>query len=146
MRRAFGLAVTVLVFALAACGSGPSDEALARNLIPTTTTTTEAPPEGIFVVVIENGKFTPSNLAFELDEFWIIRWENQDPPREYVITERGGSFESPTIVPGDSWEFDLRTLDDPATADKNEAMALWRYFTFIGNQRVPGIIDLRPAR
>ncbi|HSG78673.1 MAG TPA: hypothetical protein VLD62_03760 [Acidimicrobiia bacterium] len=146
MRRALGLAGAVLTVALVACGSGPNQEALDRNQIPTTTTPTEPPPEGIFVVVIENGKFTPSNLEFELDEFWIVRWENQDPPREYVITERRSNFESPTILPGETWEFDLRTLDDPATADKNEAQALWRYFTFIGNQRVPGIIDTRPAR
>ncbi len=145
MRR-LALWIGLLALIIAACGSGPSDEALARNQVPTTTTTTEPPPEGVFVIVIENGKFTPSNLEFQLDEFWIIRFENQDPPREYVIQERRENFVSPTIVPGDGWEFDLRTLDDPETADENEAEALWRYYTFIGNQRVPGIIDTRPAR
>ncbi|MDX1690114.1 MAG: hypothetical protein R3290_03720 [Acidimicrobiia bacterium] len=143
MRLAIGVIVSTIL--LAACGSGPSQEALDRNQVPTTTTTTEPPPEGIFVVVIENGKFTPSNLEFQLDEFWIVRWENQDPPREYVIQERRGGFESPTIVPGEAWELDLRTLDDPTT-DDNEAEALIRYHTFLGNQRIPGLIDTRPER
>lgn len=136
MRRLIGM-IIVLAVAAAGCGSGPSPEARARNEAPSTTTTTEPPPEGVVVVVIENGKFTPSNLALDLEVEWIVRWENQDPPREYQIISRDrGLFESPVILPGEAWEFDFSGLEPD----------LYRYNTFIGNQRIPGLVDTRPER
>jgi hypothetical protein len=134
--------IALVALAVAACGSGPSGAALERNQAPSTTTTTEPPPEGITVVLIENGKFTPSNLEIALEEIWIVKWENQDPPREYQIISRdrnddGDSlFESPVLAPGDSWEFDFSTLEPD----------IYRYNTYIGNQRIPGLVDTRPAR
>jgi hypothetical protein len=127
---------------VAGCGSGPSQAALDRNQAPATTTTTEPPPEGVTVVIIENGKFTPSNLEIALEEIWIVKWENQDPPREYQITSRDRNaegeslFESPVLAPGDTWEFDFSTLEPD----------IYRYNTYIGNQRIPGLVDTRPAR
>lgn len=141
MRRAIAL-IALLGFAVAACGSGPSEAALERDQAPSTTTTTEPPPEGVTVVLIENGKFTPANLEIALEEVWIVRWENQDPPREYQIisrdrTEDGGFlFESPVLLPGDAWEFDFSTVETD----------IYRYNTYIGNQRIPGLVDTRPAR
>lgn len=127
---AFGLLV-------AACSSGPSPEALGRNLLPSTTTTTEPPPEGVVVVVITNGRFAPSNLSLDLNRLWIVRWENQDPPREYQIVSRDeGVFESPLLAPGDSFEVDFSELPT----------GLYRYHTFLGNQRIPGLVDTRPSR
>lgn len=141
MRSAVALAV-LLGLAAAGCGSGPSQAAQDRNQAPSTTTTTEPPPEGVTVVIIENGKFTPSNLEIALEEIWIVKWENQDPPREYQIIARDRNddgdflFESPVLVPGDSWEFDFSTLEPD----------IYRYNTYIGNQRIPGLVDTRPAR
>lgn len=129
-----GLAVLALL--AAACGSGPSPEALGRNLLPSTTTTTEPPPEGVVVVVISNGRFAPSNLNLDLDRLWIVRWENQDPPREYQIESRDGVFESPVLGPGESFEVDFSELPQ----------GLYRYHTWLGNQRIPGLVDTRPTR
>ena len=132
MRRGIG-PIIALVLIVAACSSGPAPDA--RQELPSTTTTTEPPPEGIYIVLIENGKLTPSNLEIDLDEFWIVRWENHDPPREYTIISRdAGLFESPLLLPGDSWEFDFHTLDE----------GLHRYNTFIGAQRIPGYVETRP--
>jgi hypothetical protein len=136
VRRTIG---TIIVFALllAACGSGPSPEALDRNQPPSTTTTTEAASAEVVVVRIENGKFSPSLLEIDLTKQWIVRWENDDPPREYTIISRtAGLFESPVIKPGESWEFDFSKVEP----------GLYRYHTFVGDQRIPGLIDTRPAR
>jgi hypothetical protein len=141
LRRAIAL-IALLGTVVAACGSGPSEAALERNEAPSTTTTTEPPPEGVTLVIIENGKFTPSNLTIALEEVWIVKWENQDPPREYQIIARDRDdegnpiFESPLLLPGDSWEFDFSTLETN----------IYRYNTFLGNQRIPGLVDTRPAR
>ncbi|MBN2112699.1 MAG: hypothetical protein JW785_01070 [Acidimicrobiia bacterium] len=134
MRRGFGM-IIALALVLAACGSGPSDEALRRNEPPPTTTTTTMPPEGVVIVTIKNGKFSPALLEIELEKEWIVRWVNEDPPREYLLTSRG-VFESETILPGESWEFDFSGLEPD----------IYRYYTFIGNQRVPGMVDTRPER
>lgn len=136
MRRTLLLIPIMSGLIATACASGPSPQALERNQIPAVTTTTEPPPEGVIVVVISNGRFAPSNLSLNLETHWIVRWENQDPPREYVITERTGEFESPVLAPGDSFEVDFSELPE----------ALYRYNTEIGNQRIPGLIDTRPSR
>ena len=134
MRRGFGT-IIALALVLAACSSGPSPEALERNEPPPTTTTTTQPPEGVVVVTIKNGKFSPALLQINLEEAWIVRWVNEDPPREYVLESRG-LFTSPTLVPGESFEFDFSTAEP----------AIYRYYTYIGNQRVPGSVDTRPER
>lgn len=136
MRRTVLLIAILSGLIATACASGPTPQALERNRIPEVTTTTEPPPEGVIVVVISNGRFAPSNLAPSLSTHWIVRWENQDPPREYVIYGRNGEFESPLLAPGDSFELDLRQLPE----------GLYRYYTELGNQRIPGQIDTRPNR
>lgn len=133
MRRGFGMMVALAAI-LTACSSGPAAEVLEAKEPPPTTTTTTLPPEGVVVVTIKNGKFTPALLEIELEEKWIVRWVNEDPPREYVIASKD-VFESPTLLPGDSFEFDFSGLEP----------AIYRYFTFIGNQRVPGMVDTRPS-
>ena len=151
MRR-FIVLVTTFSVALAACGSGPSSAAIERNEQPSTTTTTEPPPVGITVVSIENGRFSPSNLEIELDEIWIVEWRHNDAPvtfadgtvqtREYQIIARDRNdegdflFESPEMTFGDSYQVDFSDLPE----------ALYRYNTFLGNQRIPGLVDTRPAR
>lgn len=151
MRRTIGL-IAVLGFVVAACGSGPSPEAAERNVQPSTTTTTEPPPEGVVVVSIENGRFSPSNLEIDLSEFWIVEWQHNDAPvtladgsveeREYQIISRDrnddGSFvfESPVMHFGDLYQFDFTTLEE----------GLYRYNTFLGQQRIPGLVDTRASR
>lgn len=141
MRRGYGtiIALALLLPAcalvLAACSSGPSYDALARNEPPPTTTTTTLPPAGVVVVTIKNGKFSPALLKLDLEEAWIVRWVNEDPPREYVLEARD-MFTSPTLAPGDAFEFDFSTVEP----------AIHRYYTFIGNQRIPGSVDTRPER
>jgi hypothetical protein len=135
-RVIIGLAFSMTVLA-AACGSGPSEAALALNQLPSTTTTTQPPPEGVVVVHISNGAFQPANLQIDLDTFWIVEWRNDDAPREYQVTSRdAGLFESPILMPGDSFQVDFSQFEP----------ALYRYNTFLGNQRIPGLVDTRPAR
>ena len=137
------LAVTaVLGLIVVACGSGPSPEVLAAGARPSTTTTTEPPPEGVFKVAIRNASFRPSNLTLDLDEFQIVQWENEDADREYVITSRARGddgermFESPVIGPGETWELDFTTLEED----------VHRYFTTLGAQSIPGLVDTRPEQ
>lgn len=137
MRRGIAF-IAVLGLAAAACGSGPSQAAIERNEAPSSTTTTEPPPQGVFTVVIENGKFTPAILEIDLNETWIVRWEHQDDPeRTYILIssdrdENGDRiFESPELQAGDSFEFDFSTVPPK----------IYRYNTFIGNQRIPGMVD-----
>ena len=102
MRTRWVMLTVILALALGACASGPSDAALEADRAPTTTTTTEPPPEGITVVIIEGGRFRPSNLKLDLNEFWIVEWRHEDSAeREYVIQSNpAGKFEdSPTLVP-----------------------------------------------
>ncbi len=40
------------------------------------------------------------------------------------------------IGPGESWEFDFRTLD----------VAVHRYFMTLGAQSIPGLVDTRPEQ
>lgn len=151
MRRLIAV-LAVLGLVLAACGSGPSPEALERNVAPSTTTTTEPPPEGVIIVRIENGRFAPSNLEIDLDETWLVEWHHQDAPitnqdgttveRIYQITARDRDengdfiFESPELAFGDVFQVDFRAFEP----------ALYRYNTFLGMQRIPGLVDTRPSR
>lgn len=151
MRRLIAV-LAVLGLVLAACGSGPSPEALERNVAPSTTTTTEPPPEGVIIVRIENGRFAPSNLEIDLDETWLVEWHHQDAPitnqdgttveRIYQIIARDRDengdfiFESPELAFGDVFQVDFREFEP----------ALYRYNTFLGMQRIPGLVDTRPSR
>lgn len=130
------LVIFAAVFALlgVACASGPSSSSLRTA---TTTTTTVAPPEGVVVVSIQNGAFRPSNLDVNLDVTPIVRWVHEDTAeREYVIAARTGEFESPPLNTGDTFEFDFGTLEP----------GIYRYFSFLGNTRVPGTVDTRPEQ
>ncbi len=151
MRRTIGV-IAVLGLVVAACGSGPSAAAIERNQEPSTTTTTEPPPEGVIVVSIENGRFAPSNLEIELSEVWIVEWQHNDAPitladgtvqeREYQIISRDrnedGSFlfESPIMMFGDTYQVDFSDFPED----------LYRYNTFLGLQRIPGLVDTRASR
>lgn len=151
MHRIIGLVAT-FGLVIVACGSGPSPAAILRDEQPSTTTTTEPPPEGIVVVSIENGRFSPSNLDIELDEIWIVEWQHNDAPitladgtvreREYQIISRDRNeddsslFESPVMVFGDTYQVDFTAFPED----------LYRYNTFLGQQRIPGLVDTRASR
>ncbi len=131
--------LTVIVaMLLGACASGPSDAAIANDRAPTTTTTTEAPPEGVVVVIIEGGRFRPSNLTLDLTEFQIVEFRHEDSAeREYVIEAREGEFESsPPLNTGDTFQVDFSLLEE----------GIYRYYSFLGNNRVPGSVDTRPEQ
>ncbi len=138
MRTRWVMLTVILALLLGACASGPSESALAADRAPTTTTTTEPPPEGITVVIIEGGRFRPSNLKLDLNEFWIVEWRHEDSAeREYVIEAREGEWEpSPTLTPGDTFQVDLSDLEP----------GIYRYYSFLGNNRIPGSIDTRPEQ
>ena len=129
------LALAVLVGSVtAACGSGPASPNLPA---PTTTTTTEAPPEGVVVVAITNGAFRPSNLKIDLNRTPIVRWLHEDTAeREYTIVARNEEFASNAMTPGDTFEFDFSTLEP----------GIYRYYSFLGNSRIPGSVDTRPEQ
>jgi hypothetical protein len=129
--------IAIIALFLSACASGPSDTALASGKQPTTTTTTEPPPEGIVIVVIEGGRFRPSNLKVDLDEFQIVEWRHEDvPEREYTLEARNGEFTSPVLAPGDTFQVDFSEFEP----------GIYRYFSFLGNNRIPGSVDTRPAQ
>ncbi len=141
MRRLFGL-ISMTALLLSACASGPSPAALERNELPSTTTTTEPAPEGVTVVIIDNGRFTPQGVVLDLEVSWIVEFRNQDPPREYQIVSRDNGedgeplFQSEILVPGDSYQMDFSDLPPD----------VYRYSAFLGNQRIPGQVDTRPSR
>ncbi len=135
MLRRTAAVAALLALVAGACASGPSQATIDSGRRPTTTTTTEPPPEGVFVVAIRNAAFRPANLQLDLDEFWIVEWRNEDD-REYVVEARRGEFMSPTLTKGDTFQVDLREFEP----------SLIRFFTFAGNQRIPGIIDTRPEQ
>lgn len=133
------VAFIVVVFAaLVAFGSlrtsGPSEATIEADRQPAATTTTEAPPEGIAIVRIDNGVFRPANLELDLDTAWIVRWVNDDAV-EYVLEGIEGEF-NVNLAPGDTFEFDYSTLDPD----------IHRYRAFIGFNRIPGSVDTRPQQ
>lgn len=125
----------VLILVGATRSSSPSNATQESGRAPTTTTTTEPPPEGVTIVRLSNGVFRPANLAINIDEVQVVQWINEDP-REYVIVGSGGTFESPPLNQGDTFEFDFSTLEP----------AIHRYNALIGFQRIPGSVDTRPEQ
>lgn len=138
MRIRWVIMTIIFGLLLGACGSGPSELALAADRAPTTTTTTEPPPEGIVVVIIEGGRFRPSNLKLDLNQAWIVEWRHEDTAdREYVIESRDGEFESSgPMAPGDVFQVDFSGLPED----------IYRYYSFLGNNRIPGSVDTRPSQ
>lgn len=135
MRARWVLATATFALLVGACASGPSDAALASGRAPQSTTTTEAPEEGSVVIIIEGGRFRPSNLKLDLSQAWIVEWRHEDSAeREYTIEARNGEFESGLLTPGDVFSVDFREFDE----------GIYRYFSFLGNNRIPGSIDTRP--
>jgi hypothetical protein len=131
--------LTVIVtLMLGACSSGPSETAIAADRAPTTTTTTEPPPEGVVVVIIEGGRFRPSNLTLDLNEASIVEWRHEDSAeREYLIEAREGEFEpSAPLNTGDTFQVDFKDLGE----------GIFRYYSFLGNNRIPGSVDTRPEQ
>jgi len=141
VRRVIGL-VTLTALSLTACASGPSPAALERDELPRTTTTTQPPPEGVALVIIDNGRFTPQGVSLDLTTVWAVEWRNEDPPREYQILSRDKNadgtplFQSEVLVPGDSFQVDFSALPPD----------VYRYNAYLGNQRIPGQVDTRPSR
>jgi hypothetical protein len=121
--------------------SGPTDEVLASGRTPSTTTTTQPLPEGIFIIRITNASFSPAVQTLDLNQFQVLRWENHDDV-PYVIVSRDRDenrdriFESPEVPPGGTWEFEISTLEPD----------VHRYFTTRGAQTIPGLVDTRPAQ
>ncbi len=133
MRSAICLGAALLL--ASACSSGPSEAALAANRTPASTTTTAAPPEGVVVVRITNGSFRPSNLKLDLDTAQIVEWRHEDvPEREYLIEATNGEFISETLTPGDVFQVDF----------SDYGPGIYRYFSMLGQTRLPGLIDTRP--
>jgi hypothetical protein len=130
--------VAAVFIALVAIGtlktSGPSGATVEADKQPLATTTTEAPPEGISVVHIDNGVFRPANLKLNLDEAWIVRWVNDDDV-EYLLQGTEDEFEV-TLGPGAEFEFDYSILPPD----------IHRYRAFIGFNRIPGSVDTRPEQ
>lgn len=131
--------VAVVFVVLLAVGtvitSGPSAATEEAARVPTTTTTTEPPPEGVVIVRVSNGVFRPANLRIDLAVTQTIQWINEDD-REYIIVGSGGTFESPPLNQGDTFEFDFSTLEP----------AIHRYNAVLGFQRIPGSVDTRPEQ
>jgi hypothetical protein len=137
VRARWVLMTVVIALLLGACASGPSDAALEAGKVPVSTTTTEAPPEGITVVIIEGGRFRPSNLKLDLDKEWIVEWRHEDvPEREYTLEARNGEFTSELMTPDSVFQVDFSELEP----------GIYRYFSFLGNNRIPGSVDTRPEQ
>ena len=134
MRKPWLAAAAIIALVASACASGPSSPNLRT---PTTSTTTEAPPEGVVFVSIKNGSFRPSNLDVDLTVAGIVRWVHEDTAeREYTIVASNGEFESEPLNTGDTFEVNFRDFEP----------SIYRYFAFLGNNRVPGSVDTRPEQ
>jgi hypothetical protein len=132
---AFVVGVFVVLVAIGTLRtSGPSDATVESAKQPAATTTTEAPPEGISVVQIDNGVFRPANLKMDLEKAWIVRWINDDDV-EYLLQGTEDEFEV-QLGPGASFEFDYSTLEPD----------IHRYRAFVGFNRIPGSVDTRPEQ
>lgn len=149
MRRWSSIIITTIVVVAgliligAGTSSGPSEDAAAKEERPPTTTTTEPPPEGVAIVKITGGAFRPSNLDIDLTLTPIVQWRHEDEPdRLYVITSRDVDdngdpvFISEEMTTGDVFEVDFGAMEPD----------IHRYFSFLGNNRIPGTVDSRPQQ
>ena len=147
-RATWIIVVTVVVVGgLALVGatssSGPSENAIAKDEAPPSTTTTEPPPPGIVVVKIIRGAFRPSNLDIDLTETPIVQWRHEDRDTFTYIIESTNQDEngdplyiSPELSQGDVFEVDFSEFEPD----------IYRYFSFLGLQRIPGSVDSRPEQ
>lgn len=111
--------------------SGPSDAVIEADRQPTSTTTTEPPPEGVAFIQILNGAFRPAILPVDLDVVQTVRWTNDDDVT-YLLTSQ--IWDDVELEPGAQFEFDFSELPP----------AIYRYNGTIGFQRIPGSVDTRP--
>jgi len=118
--------------------SGPSQATIDGGRQPTSTTTTEPPPEGVFIVFIDNGVLRPSNLAINLDVVQSVQWINRDE-REFFLEEADGNFVSDPLAKGDMFEFDFSTL--PPGLYRYKAVLVTD--SIFGGVRIPGLVDSR---
>ncbi len=143
-RTVFRSALTVaavfvgLIVLGAVLTSGPSQATIDAGRLPTSTTTTEPPPEGVTVVFIDNGVLRPSNLEINTEAVQIVQWINRDE-REFIMEDSTGNFVSEPMRKGDMFEFDYSTLPP----------GLYRYKAILvtdsifGGVRIPGLVDSR---
>jgi hypothetical protein len=90
----------------------------------------------VAVVEIRSGAFHPAVLELDPAVWTVIRWENTDTDRTYVVTAKDGEFESPPIPPGGSWELDVSEFEP----------GIYRYYTVIGEARAPASFEIVPAK
>ncbi len=135
-----GVFVAVLVLG-AVLQSGPSQATIDADRQPTSTTTTEPPPEGVTIVFIDNGVLRPSNLEIDTTAIQIVKWINRDD-REFILEESNGLFVSEPLGVGDEFEYDFSTQPN----------GLYRYKAILvtdslfGGVRIPGLVDTRAAQ
>jgi len=135
-----GVFVVVLVVG-AVLQSGPSQATIGADRQPTSTTTTEPPPEGVTIVFIDNGVLRPSNLEIDTTAIQVVKWINRDD-REFILEESNGLFVSEPLGVGDEFEYDFSTQPN----------GLYRYKAILvtdslfGGVRIPGLVDTRAAQ
>ena len=135
-----GVFVAVLVVG-AVLQSGPSQATIDADRQPTSTTTTEPPPEGVTIVFIDNGVLRPSNLEIDTTAIQVVKWINRDD-REFILEESNGLFVSEPLGVGDEFEYDFSTQPN----------GLYRYKAILvtdslfGGVRIPGLVDTRAAQ
>jgi len=135
-----GVFVVVLVVG-AVLQSGPSQATIGADRQPTSTTTTEPPPEGVTIVFIDNGVLRPSNLEIDTTAIQVVKWINRDD-REFILEESNGLFVSEPLGGGDEFEYDFSTQPN----------GLYRYKAILvtdslfGGVRIPGLVDTRAAQ
>jgi hypothetical protein len=97
----------------------------------------------VAIVRITGGAFRPSNLDIDLDVITLVQWRHEDADdRVYVLESRDVDengdplFISPELHTGDVFEVDFGEF----------VPDIYRYFSFLGNNRIPGTVDSRPAQ
>jgi hypothetical protein len=132
-----GVFVAVVVLG-SVLSSGPSQATIDADRQPTSTTTTEPPPEGITVVFIDNGVLRPSNLEINIDVIQVVQWINRDD-RIFTLEDGDGNFLSDPMGKGDMFEFDYSKLP-PGLYRYKAVLATDSLF---GGVRIPGLVDTR---
>lgn len=133
--------VTLLVLG-SVLTSGPSQATIDADRQPTTTSTTEPPPEGVVIVYIENGVLRPSNLEIDLEVIQTVKWINLDDRPFIIKGSKEAPFESAVLNQGDEFSFDYSTVGPGLYRYKAELDSN----SLIGGVRIPGIVDSRPSQ